>query len=406
MPPKNKPNPQDNDSVLTSTSYSRERYAHPFFLPVPASQRQALNGQTNITEWSKQQLGPIPAVRNGGRLSLSDVIGAAGAQEIERFKEIRFHALGDTGVGHATSAQVVADDMATDYKPGAGALNPAFLFHLGDVIYGTDKETHYVERFYSPYKHYPGKIIAIPGNHDGEALSTADQPSLSAFRANFCTTKPVVPKGAAQSGIYRETMTLPGAYWLLDTPFVRIIGLYSSWLENPGYLTGITSNKPDNSQLAWLADVLVSIAKAKDKKGLIIATHHPPYSKSGHSGSVELSASIDEACKKAGIFPDLFLSGHAHNYQRYTRAVAGKQIAYVVAGTGGMPRQPVVPATGQPVENTPGVTYEASVSSLGYLYVTASVAQIQIEFWQQGAKRTKPSDSATINLQTGRISSH
>ncbi len=158
--------------------------------------------------------------------------------------------------------------MATDYKPGAGALNPAFLFHLGDVIYGIDKESNYVERFYSPYKHYPGKIIAIAGNHDGEALSKADQPSLVAYTANFCATRAAVPKQAAQSGIYRETMTQPGVYWLLDTPVVRIVGLYSNWLENPGYLGGITNAKPDNSQLTWLVETLVSIAKSKRQKRL------------------------------------------------------------------------------------------------------------------------------------------
>ncbi len=84
--------------------------------------------------------------------------------------------------------------------------------------------------------------------------------------------------------------------------------------------------------------------------------------------------------------------------------LAGKQIVYVVAGTGGMPRQPVIPASGQPVENSPGVTYEAALSSLGYLYVTASLGRIAIEFWKLGANRTKASDSATINLATGRVS--
>jgi hypothetical protein len=28
---------------------------------------------------------------------------------------------------------------------------------------------------------------------------------------------------------------------------------------------------------------------------------------------------IDAACKKAGIWPHAVLSGHAHNYQRFTR---------------------------------------------------------------------------------------
>jgi hypothetical protein len=178
MPPRKNPPQLNNNTKYNSTEYSRERYAHPFFLPAPPSERQPLNGLTKMTDWTKQQLGPMPPVRNGGQMSLSDVIGSLGSKDIEALGEIRFHALGDTGVGHASSAQLVADDMATDFKPGSGAVNPAFLFHLGDVIYGTDKANHYVERFYSPYKHYPGKIIAIAGNHDGEALSTVDQPSL------------------------------------------------------------------------------------------------------------------------------------------------------------------------------------------------------------------------------------
>ena len=76
--------------------------------------------------------------------------------------------MGDSGVNHATDAELIAEDMTTDFKVSGGGLNPAFMFHLGDVVYGPDKESHYGERFYAPYKRYPGKIIAIPGNHDGE----------------------------------------------------------------------------------------------------------------------------------------------------------------------------------------------------------------------------------------------
>jgi hypothetical protein len=255
-----------------------------------------------MTDWSKQQLGPIPPVARGGNLDLSEVIGAQGVKEIEDLGEIRFHALGDSGVGNAHEAQQIGDEMATDFKVGAGGLNPAFLFHLGDVIYGNDKGNHYGERFYIPYKHYPGKILAIPGNHDGEVKSPADNPSLTAYRANFCAATAAVPPQASGSGIYRETMTQPGVYWFLDAPFVQIIGLYSNLLENPGYLEGITAGKGDTSQLDWLGQTLPSIAKAKQKKALVIATHHPPFSQSGHSGSTEMSQSIDAVCTKAGVF--------------------------------------------------------------------------------------------------------
>src|SRR5207247_5788989 len=138
---------------------------------------------------------------------------------------------------------------------------------------------HYGDRFYRPYRHYPGKILGIPGNHDGEVRAAADKPSLSAFQANFCAAKEAVPPAASGIGIFRETMTQPGVYWLLDAPFVRIIGLYSNLLENPGFLLGRTENgDDDSSQLDWLKKTLAKIAKSAAKKALIIATHHPPFS--------------------------------------------------------------------------------------------------------------------------------
>src|ERR1700682_265258 len=203
-------------SQLASTTYSKQRYAPPFYLPAAHSARQPINNQSRMTDWSKTQLGPIPPVKNNGAMTLDELIGADGVKEIDQAGEIRFHALGDSGVGQAQEAENVADEMATDYKAGAGGLNPAFLFHLGDVIYGPDKAAHYADRFYRPYRHYPGKIVAIPGNHDGEGRSAANNPSLSSFRANFCAPAAAVPPAASGIGIFRETMTQPGVYWLLD----------------------------------------------------------------------------------------------------------------------------------------------------------------------------------------------
>jgi hypothetical protein len=388
--------------VRKSTSYAHARYAHPFFLPAQPTDRVPLKGQKSMTEWSKTQLGPVPQTEGDGTIDLEKIIGAQGVQEIKQLGEIRFHAVGDSGSGNADDAEKVADDMATDYKPDAAALNPAFLFHLGDVVYGPDKDNHYGERFYRPYRHYPGKIIAIAGNHDGEAKNAADTPSLKAFRANFCAATATIPQQASGSGIYRETMTQPGVYWLLDTPFLRIIGLYSNLLENPGYLEG--NGGTDKSQLKWLTTTLTSIANNKVKKALMIATHHPPYSQSGHSGSTEMSQSIDAACNAAGVIPDAFLSGHAHNYQRYTRRIGGKQVPYIVAGTGGMPPQPVTDATGQPADASHETTYDAALSSFGYLYVSASPNRLKFEFWRLGNAHTDPFDPFTIDLATHLLS--
>jgi hypothetical protein len=395
--------PKRNTARPASTAYSAKRFAHPFFVPEPPAQRVAFAGHVRLADWNRLNLGPLPPVRNEGLVDLADIIGAEGVREIEDIGEIRFHALGDSGVGHAEEAQRVGDDMATDYKPDAGGVNPAFLCHLGDVIYGNDKANHYGERFYSPYRRYPGKIIAIPGNHDGEVRSPADDPSLSAYMANFCAPTAAVPPQASATGIFRETMTLPGAYWLLDAPFVRVIGLYSNRIENPGYLEGKTDTGAiDRSQLDWLKDTLSSIA-GKPKKALIVATHHPPYSAGGHAGSSEMKASIDGICRDTGVTPDAFLAAHAHNYQRYTRRIGGKQVPYIVVGTGGMPPQPVPPASGQPAGSDGETTYDAALQSLGYLFVTVSASQMKFEFWQLGSEHTSAFDPFTVDLATHAI---
>ena len=111
-----------------------------------------------------------------------------------------------------------------------------------------------------------------------------------------------------------------------------------------------------------------------------------------------MNQSIDDACAAATVTPDLFLSGHAHNYQRYTRHIGGKQVPYIVAGTGGMPPQPVATATGGPVAGSTGLTYDAAISSYGYLYVTLSEKLLKVEFWQLGQQHNKASDTVTVDL--------
>src|SRR5205085_6731166 len=391
-------------NLASSTAYSDERYAHPFFLPTPPIQREAFNGHVSLNSVNKEKVGPIPPVKRGGKITLQDIIGQTGVKEIEHLGELRFHALGDTGVNHAEMAQKVSDDMTTDFKAGAGALNPAFLFHLGDVVYGNDKAHHYGERFYAPYRGYPGKIIAIPGNHDGEVRSPADDPALSAYMDNFCPAAAAIPPQAAATGIFRKTMTLPGAYWCLEAPFVRFIGLYSNSVENPGFLEGKgKAGAFDLSQINWLSDTLSDIAtkNKKDQKALVIAVHHPPFSQGGqggHSGSLEMSGALDSACEKAGVVPDAFLSAHAHNYQRYTRRTNGRQIPYVVAGTGGIGVQGIPNATGEPVPGTNDTTFDASDKTHGYLFVTVSKIKMKFEFCPLGIEHTRPVDPFTVDL--------
>jgi hypothetical protein len=240
---------------------------------------------------------------------------------------------------------------------------------------------------------YPGKIIAIPGNHDGETFEGTDPKSLSAFRANFCARTAQIQSAAAAVRIFRQTMTQPGVYYLLRAPFVDIVALYSNIAEGPGSIIGANG---DQSQKTWLASTLATLAGERrhgQRKALIFATHHPPYSNGGHGGSEQMLADLDDACAQAGVQPDAVISGHEHNYQRHTRHRNGRQIPFIVAGSGGHNDSHIDEATGQ---QTGDHSFDKSFKGFGYLLITASRATLQIDFQPLG--ETRPFDSLDVPI--------
>ena len=278
-------------------------------------------------------------------MTLADVIGKPAAELMAVLGRVRLHTVGDTGRhGGSVEEENVAAAMTADFA--VDPLNdPALFFHLGDVIYGTGKDAGYRDAFYRPFMEYPGKIIAIPGNHDGETFPTTDPVSLRAFLANFCLPRAEVPPMARGVGILRQMVPQPGVYWWLQHELFDVIALYSNIGEGQGELT---DGKGDDQQVKFLTASLTKIAADRRRRGvrkaLVIATHHPPYSSGGHSGSAAMLMEIDEACAAAGIVPHMVLSGHAHNYQRYTRTnlitSEPATTTFLVAGTGGYGLRP------------------------------------------------------------------
>ena len=386
------------------------RFAHPFFTTTPKAERTPVPGVgTELLDSIRGKLQKIPGAKRTPTMTLADVFGQKGSDQIAASGTIRFHAVGDTGKSADSPQGAVAAAMTTDFDISKPATCPAFFFHLGDVIYGPHKDQAYRQEFYEPYVHYPGKIIAIPGNHDGEIFAGTDPTTCKAFQANFCAPSQKVPPIAGT--IFRQTMDQPAVYWLLDAPFLQIVGLYSNAAENPGFISGTI---PGQAQKTWLQATLKTLAQERKnaaRKALVFATHHPPYSSGGHSGSTQMLAEIDGICQQAGIMPDLYLSGHAHSYQRYTRepaSHAGLQIPYIVAGTGGINDQVIGPATGQ---KTGDHTFVKSLQAYGYLLIEVSApdkkaaATISVSMFQVDPKTNKKSqyDAVTVNLATGKV---
>lgn len=282
--------------------------------------------QVNVTHARQPnqppQLLPAPTGKQPYHLSLDSVLTSAQMQAIRDAQRMTFHVVGDTGgVKSPEAQQIVANHMASDCDNPDISARPAFFYHLGDVIYYYGEASQYYSQFYEPYQHYPAPILAIPGNHDGD-VNNPSVPSLAAFVENFCASSPRLTKEAGD--VSRDAMIEPNVYWTFDTPFVTFVGLYTNVPEG-GWL--------DNKQITWLASELTD---APTDKALIVALHHPIYSLDVmHSGSQYMAGILENAITQTGRWPDMVLTGHVHNYQRFTRQVAGRAIPYIVAGAGG-----------------------------------------------------------------------
>jgi hypothetical protein len=392
-------------------------FSQPKPSPDPSSFTQPVTDR-NLSEIN--QLEPLPANPPGLRiepvLTLAQVYGAAGAAKeaaITAAGQIVFHSVGDTGsVTGPQTQSLVADKMVTDFDEANPADIPSFFYHLGDVVYYFGEATYYYEQFYEPYRDYPAPIVAIPGNHDGVVYTSDTATSLAAFIANFCATTPA--HAADAGGLGRTTMIQPAIYYTFQAPFVRILGLYSNVLEDPGVISAQAGTASPNSildsqQVDFLTAALKRVKSDKFTGAVIIAVHHPPFTGgTEHGGSPLMLADIDAACTAAGVWPHAVFSGHSHNYQRYTRTIHGKQIPFLVAGCGGhnpLSAMRTTLRTPFPISDT--VTLNSvDATDFGYLRVVVNSQTMTIEFHPEsdGGTTKTPDDVVTINLAKCTIS--
>src|SRR6202789_620386 len=372
---KDTPPRRQRSRAKTRLSTEEPVFAQPQPSPDPTTFKNPVTDQ-NYTEIAN--LEPVPQPVDGAVepiLTLAQTYGSAGEAKvaaIQQAKQIVFHSVGDTGsvIGPDTQS-LVADKMVSDFDEENSADVPSFFFHLGDVVYYFGEAQYYYDQFYEPFRNYPAPIVAIPGNHDGVVYAADPAPTLQAFLENFCAVS--FAPSPDEGGLQRTTMIQPGVYFTFDAPFVRILGLYSNVLEDPGVISSQGgTNSLDNRQVDFLRAALHGIKSENYAGAVIIVVHHPPFTAdSTHGGSPQMLADIDGACTAAGVWPHALFSGHAHNYQRYTRTVNGMQIPFLVAGCGGhSPLAAMRGAYRTPYENNDTLTvrsYEDNKN--GYLRV-------------------------------------
>ncbi len=353
------------------------RSHHP---PIGGSQFQVQAKNPQLPHYPFQPLpppnGPAPF-----RFDLSALLAADDMAAIENAGVLVCHTVGDTGDFRGQQQDFVAAMMTQDAQQLGAGRKPAFFYHLGDVVYFAGDIDMYGNNFYETYKNYPSFIVAIPGNHDCQPDDPQDGPvdpnkvPLDGWVQNFMAKDPSVP-GSQKTASARTQMDLPNVYWTFTTPFATFIGLFSN--------VGETQGEIHRDQINWFKGELKA---ANPDLALIVTVHHPPFSgDTEHSGSSEVYTVLFDSFKTTRRYPDLILSGHVHNYQRFTFDVKGPkgalQIPCSVAGAGGYTslgklqsvdgKNPVVPL---PLDG--GLTLEQyDQDNFGFLRLELSKSQI------------------------------
>jgi acid phosphatase type 7 len=314
------------------------------------------------------------------RINLQSMLDPNTLQQIADADQLVFHSVGDTGgVTTPTYIDGVAHFMECDMNLMNPPDRPSFFYHLGDVVYYAGESANYWPEFYEPYLNYNAPIVAIPGNHDGDVNPATKDTSLQAFVRNFCAQSAVISPDNLEAP--RRTMTQPNVFWTLDTPLVTIIGMYSNCPEG---------GQVSDTQRHWF----VSELEAADKKRpIILAIHHPIYSAYGpHPGSTRLKMLLEESCQDAKRAPDVVLTGHVHNYQRFSAPLLDKKdVPFIVAGAGGYKKklhvlgasfhnalnQKKLPVQ---VDNEPELLENFNDWQHGYLRVTVTLKKIRVDY--------------------------
>ncbi|HEY2335313.1 MAG TPA: metallophosphoesterase [Solirubrobacterales bacterium] len=296
-----------------------------------------------------------------GRVGAADV-GIADSDEIS------FFVIGDHGGVKAPGPQNAVSYAMQEAPPP----QPAFVYSVGDIVYFYGEEWEYPHQFYEPYAHLSAPIVGIPGNHDGDHKGddTGRLP-LDGFMANFCDKAPSIPPSDPHLEFGRHTQTQPYCYWTLALDALTIVGLYSN-VPPGGHL--------EKGQVEWLA---AELSAAPQDKPLIVALHHPPYSVDAHhGGSEQMIKALDRAFEGSGRAPDMVLSGHVHDYQRFSRVYGDRKIAYVVIGNSGYHNLHLLAKDAKPGEEVAdGITFEyGNASEYGFLRLAVSHGKISGEF--------------------------
>lgn len=192
-------------------------------------------------------------------------------------------------------------------------LHPDNLFILGDLVSrGSDgKAWADLDTFLNSLSRENTHLYVIPGNHDYRGRLSG---GIQMYKYHF-----------HEKWLYGNSVKIDSiAIVLLNSNFNKL------------------SENELSKQLKWYKAEMNSLDSDPSIKGIIVCTHHAPYSNSKAVGSSELVQKL--------IIPDfeksrksiLFISGHSHNLEYFSDS---NNKHFLVIGGGGGLTQPLLPVS-------------------------------------------------------------
>jgi len=239
---------------------------------------------------------------------------------IKKYEQaFNFFVISDWGWSGLKDQQLVADGMAHQ----AEQLAPEFIVSCGDnfQIAGVTSTSDplWASNFENVYTQKSLQVDWYPvfGNHDykGNTQAQIDYSKLNQrwkMEAHY------------YSFVKKINDSISARFIFLDTP--PLVDEYHTKGGYPDIAAQDTAR-----QMRWLNDVLVN----SKEQWKIVFGHHPVYSASTkHGNTVEMIQKVKPLLEK--YHAQFYFCGHDHDFQHLREK--GKDVDYVVTGTGGEPR--------------------------------------------------------------------
>jgi hypothetical protein len=206
---------------------------------------------------------------------------------------LRIWVLGDSGTANADAEAV--RDAYDAYAPAR--LETDVWLMLGDNAYNDGTLAEYQAAVFDFYPEWLRQVPLWPvlGNHEAYTSRSADQ-----------------------SGPYFDLFTLPTAGECGGVPSGT--EAYYSFDHGPVHFVVLDSADSDRSSGGAMATwAKADLAAVDQATWVIVAFHHPPYSKGSHNSDtesymVQMRENLLPVLEAGGV--DLVLTGHSHSYER------------------------------------------------------------------------------------------